>query len=125
MVEFVREAGWAIWPVFVFGGVSLLVAAFHAWRPRRERLALVIGSSIGTLLIACLGTVVGLQKSVEHIGKVAAESRWIFLLGLHEALNNLVAAFLIVAVTTCLATAGSYRRLRVRTSSPPSSVPSH
>ncbi len=122
MIDFVRRAGWAIWPVFIFGGVCLATAALHAYRPRRERLALVVGSGIGTLLIACLGTVVGLQKSVEHLGEVAAESRWIFLLGLHEALNNMVAAFLIVAVATCLATAGSYRRLRAPAQLPQTAV---
>ena len=115
MNEFVREAGFAIWPVLFFGGICLLNAGLHAFRPRRERLALVIGSGVGTLLIACLGTVVGLQKSVAPLADVAAETRWIFLLGLREALDNLVAAFAIVAIATALATLGSYRRARART----------
>jgi hypothetical protein len=112
MIDFVRAAGWAIWPVFFFGGVCLLAAARHAVRPRPERVALVVGAGIATLLVACLGTVVGLQASVAPLGEVAAESRWIFLLGLHEALNNLVAAFTIVALATALATFGSYQAAR-------------
>jgi len=112
MVDFVGAAGWAIWPVLLFGGVSVLAAASYAWTPLRERLSLVVGGSIGTLLIGCLGAIAGVQKSVAPLGEVPHEGQWIFLLGLQEALNGIVAAFVLVCIATVLATVGSYRRAR-------------
>lgn len=110
MIDFIREAGWAIWPVFVFGGFSLAVAIGHAMRPDPKRLVLVTGASIATLIMGALGTVIGIQYSVRYLDRVADAERWIFLVGLREALNCMVAAFVLVALSTAFATLGSYRR---------------
>lgn len=45
-----------------------------------------------TMMAGLFGTALGVQVSAEHIGEVDADERWIFLLGLRESLNNIVAA---------------------------------
>lgn len=108
-MDFIREAGFGIWPVMVFGAVAAALAASHALRPRPERMPLIVGASLMTLLFGALGTVLGIQMSVRYLDQVADADRWIFLVGLRESLNNLVAALLVIAVTCLLASLGAYR----------------
>jgi hypothetical protein len=111
-MEFIREAGWGIYPVFLFGAFALTIALRHALRPAREFVPGIVGSSLVTLLAGVLGTVTGLQHAVEFIGRLPPDRRWIFLIGLREALNNVVAAFTIVVLVSILAAVGSYRLAR-------------
>lgn len=108
-MDFIREAGLGIFPVMAFGAVAAALAASHALRPRPERMPLIVGASLLTLLFGALGTVLGIQMSVRYLDQVADADRWIFLVGLRESLNNLVAALLVVAVTCLLASLGAYR----------------
>jgi 4-amino-4-deoxy-L-arabinose transferase-like glycosyltransferase len=114
MSEFIHEAGWGIWPVLLFGGVTLGLAAYFAFRPRRSLLALVVGFGVGTVIAGCLGALTGIQNSVYHIQELDAAQRWIFLIGLRESLNNLVLAFVIVCLACLAATVGGYRMERSR-----------
>lgn len=108
-MEFIREAGWGIWPVLVFGSISLGLALHYAVRPRRSLFALVIGFSVATGLAGCLGTFTGVQNTVTN-----ATNTMIFFVGLRESLHNMVAAFVIITITCLLVTAGSYRMVRRR-----------
>lgn len=112
MVEFIREAGWGIYPVLLFGGVSLAVSLRYAIAPRRELLPLVIGFAVATVIAGLLGAVTGIQTTVRYVGEVAASERWLFLVGLRESLNNVVAALCIATIDALLATAGAYRFVR-------------
>lgn len=112
MIEFFRDAGWGIYPVLFFGLFSLAFSARHSVAPHTGMLPLVIGTGIATLLCGMLGTVTGLQVSVQYVSEVAADQRWLFLVGLREALNNMVAALVICALSTMMATAGSHRAAR-------------
>jgi hypothetical protein len=117
MIQFIQEAGWGFWPVAVFGAVSLFLALRYAIAPRRELLPLIIGFGVATVIAGLLGTVTGVQHSANYIMEVEADRRWIFLLGLRESLNNMVAALVVTAVTALAATVGSYRQVRKRWSS--------
>lgn len=117
MIQFIREAGWGIWPIAIFGAVSLFLALRYAIAPRRELLPLIIGFAVATVIAGLLGTVTGVQHSANHIMEVEVDRRWIFLLGLRESLNNMVAALVITTLTALAATAGSYRQVRQRWSS--------
>jgi hypothetical protein len=110
MLDFIREAGWGIFPVLIFGSLSLGVSVQYVRTRRRDVLALLCALSVLTLLAGALGTVTGLQTSARYIGNVAFEEKWIFLVGLRESLNNATAALIIVAVDAmlvCLALARS------------------
>jgi hypothetical protein len=110
MIEFIRDAGVpVVIPTLFFGLVAIVLAARYARRPSRPLLEIVIGSSIATMLMGFLGFVLGIQASARTIGQVAADERWIFLIGVKESLNNVVAALVMVLIVSLLATAGRYR----------------
>lgn len=109
MSVFIREAGWGIYPVLVFGLVGLVLALRHAAAPSKGQMALIIGFAVATVLMGALGTVTGLQASASHIGEVEQVGRT-FLFGMAESLNNLVAALLFATAHTLVGTYGAYRR---------------
>jgi hypothetical protein len=112
MGEILREAGWGAWPVMLFGLTSLTLAIRYAVKPQRRFLPLIIGFGVATILAGFLGTMTGLQHSVSHIEAVTPERRWIVLIGLREALHNMVMAFVIECVVTLVATVGGYRQVK-------------
>ena len=109
--NFVHEAGWGIFPVLFFGSASLAVALSYARAPRREALAVIVALGVLTCLMGCLGTVTGLQASALHIGDVGIDNKWIFLVGMREALNNMVAALMIVSLDALVVSVSLARRL--------------
>jgi hypothetical protein len=113
-MSFLTEAGWPIWPVLVFGASALALAISHALKPAPEKLPLIVGFGIATLIVGCLGTVVGIQRSIAGLSEVAPAQRWIVALGVRESLQDLVAALLFAAASTLATTVGSYRRARGR-----------
>lgn len=112
MKMFMMEAGWGIYPVLLFGGAALILALTYAARPRRSRYALVVGFSTATVLAGFLGALTGVQNTVLYVSKVVESERWLFLVGLRESLNNMVAAFVIVTFSCLLVTVGSFRGQR-------------
>jgi hypothetical protein len=110
MMMFIREAGWGIWPVLLFGVIGLALSLRYALTPAPRLLPLIVGFAVATIIVGCLGAVTGLQRSVGDLGRVLPERRWIFLLGLRESLNNVVAAFTTVGVVSLVAMVGGYRR---------------
>jgi hypothetical protein len=112
MMGFIRDAGFGIYPVLLFGMIGSIVAVRHAIAPSKDRQALLAGVAIATVLLGILGTVTGLQASASHIGEVAEPVK-IFLFGMAESLNNLVAALVFVTVHALLGTFGAYRHARV------------
>lgn len=105
MHMFIRDAGVVIWPVLVFGLLGLALVAWHAAAPRRDRLTLIVGVAIATLLFGVLGTVLGIQVSASAGGEF-------FLEGVRESLNNAVAALVFATLHTLGATYGTYRLTR-------------
>lgn len=117
--HFVREAGWGIYPVFVLGSASLVAALRYMRTPRADVLAVVVALGVVTCLFGVLGTVTGLQASVNYIGELGADEKWIFLVGLREALNNMVAALMIVCVDGLIVTGALSVRLLTKSASAP------
>jgi hypothetical protein len=111
-MEFVREAGFGILLVMAFGGASLVVSFRYALAPKRELLALVVGFATLTLLAGLIGAVTGIQRSASGYATATPPVSTLFLVGLRESLNNVVASLVIVSLDAMLATAGAYRRAR-------------
>lgn len=86
-MDIFREAGFAVYPILVFGVLSLRWAGQYA-RGRdgeaRFRWLVVLGL---TLAFGVLGSATGLQASVQYI--TTTPDKWLFLVGLRESLHNL------------------------------------
>ncbi len=107
--DFIRDAGWPIFPTLAFGIAALAVSIKMIDKPTEQLASLVRNLSCITLILGLFGTIVGLQHSVGAIEKVEPAMRWIFLLGLRETLNNLDAALLVLFPTMLCYTAGTFR----------------
>lgn len=108
-MDFIRDAGWGIYPVLFFGVFGVVVALRHATEPRRDRLALVAGLAIATVLLGMLGAVTGMQTSAAGYSAAGTPPLHLFLVGLREASNNMVAALLFAVLQTLVATYGTVR----------------
>ena len=95
--------------LFLFGVAALALSILYAARPVQRLLSLVVGFSVVTIIAGCLGAVSGVQHSVHYIGRVAADERWVFLVGLRESLNNVVVALAVVCVVSLITMVGSWR----------------
>lgn len=111
MLEFIRDAGYGIFPVLVFGAVALVVSIRYTVRPERRFLPLIIGFAIATLIAGTIGTITGMQTTFDYLAQSHSANPVILLEGLKESLNNIVAACLIVTLVAIVTTIGAYRRV--------------
>lgn len=109
MPDFILDAGFGIWPVLLLGLVTLALGVRHATDPRPERMPLIVGLGITTLLFGLLGTALGVQASARYIEDLSDAGRWVFVVGLRESLNNLVAGLALVIPAALATTIGSHR----------------
>ena len=108
MLSAIREAGWPIFPILGFGTSAVVLAIRHALEPRRGRLASIVGLTVLTVMLGLLGTSLGVMKAIEGVAE-NPDTRWLVIIGLKEALNNLVIALILAATATVLACAGATR----------------
>jgi hypothetical protein len=110
MIEFIHEAGYGIFPVIFFGIFGLVVSVRHASSPARERVPLVIGLALATILMGVLGAVVGVQTTARAL--MSEVPMRIFVFGLRESLNNMVAAFLFATIHALIGTYGTHKLVK-------------
>ena len=110
MIDFIHEAGYGIFPVIFFGIFGLVVSVRHASAPTRDRVPLVVGLALATVLMGILGAVVGVQTSARAM--MGDTPIRIFLFGLRESLNNMVAAFLFATIHTLIGAYGTHKLVR-------------
>ncbi|MFO0620608.1 MAG: hypothetical protein U0745_04360 [Polyangia bacterium] len=109
LIDFVREAGWPIFPTLAFGVAALVGSIKLIEKPTEQLAQLVRNLSVLTLLMGLFGTIVGLQTTVRAVESVEPAMRWIFVIGLRETLNNLDAALLVLLPTVICYTAGTFK----------------
>ena len=107
---YLNEAGPLIWLVLVAGIVALVMAALYAANRQRRQASAALAATAGTVIVALIATVTGFQRAVGPLGQVAAEERWIYLIGLQESLNNVVVALVLAFLVTVLLAIGTWRR---------------
>jgi hypothetical protein len=112
MGEFIREAGWGILPVLLFGGIAALVAVVFTATLRREALPLLGFFWVTTLLSGTLGTVIGLRGTLRK-GLTIPPERLLTIIadGALESSNNIVAALVIGIGVALVAGIGGFRLL--------------
>jgi len=113
MLNAIREGGWPMYVVLAVGVTSLTAAYRYSRDGRRDLLGLVLGLAAATLFAGVFGTVAGMMVSVDHIGEVPPDQRWIVLIGFKESLNNLALASVVVFGDALLLSRGQFRRGRL------------
>lgn len=96
MIDFIKMAGWGIYPVFIFGFSAVFVAVRHLMQQKKSQIVTAKWLMALTGMAGVLGTVTGLQMSSRHIHEIP--EKWIFLIGLDESLNNMVAAGVLIVI---------------------------
>lgn len=109
MSDMIREAGWPIYPIMIFGFCALAASMRHALMPQRSLMPLFLSFAAAKLVMGALGTALGVQQSARHIGEVPPEQRYVFLIGLSESLNCAAGALLLILPASLAAGIGSHR----------------
>jgi hypothetical protein len=102
--------GWGMYPTLVFGLFTIGVALWHAFRPDRRRVGLLVSLGLMTLISGTLGFVTGLIKTTTHLD--GAPDKSIALIGLGESLVNVAFALCLIMVAVIAATVGTWRLSR-------------
>ncbi len=106
---FIREAGWPIFPIMIFGAGALAAGIRHALVPQRSLVPMVLGLCVATAVMGLLGTALGVQHSIGGITDADPKYRWLVLVGLRESLNCFDGAFAFILPAALAAMTGSYR----------------
>jgi hypothetical protein len=105
-----RLGGWGMYPTLVAGLVLVGVAVWHAVKPDRGRVGVLVGLGIMTIVAGTLGFVTGVIATMSHV-KDAAD-RGVALVGLGESLHNVALALALIMLATIAGTVGAFRLRR-------------
>ncbi len=110
VLDFVREAGWPIYPVMGLGALTFFSAVRLFEKPTEQLAAVCRGLCVLTVVMAAIGTLLGVQVTIRAVEQVGPEMRWIFLVGLRESLNNLLAGLVLLIPSLALYVAARVRQ---------------
>jgi len=112
MVEAFKMGGFGMVPTAFFGLLLVAVAIRYATSPERRYVPLQVSLGIMTLASGGFGFVTGVIKSFQAMGEVAADKRWIWMLGVGESLHNVALAFGLLTAASIIAGVGAVRIAR-------------
>ena len=105
---FLGAAGLFAIPISLLGAVSIWFAIRSA-RGRASAMPLAIGAIFSTVIVGALGTVMGAQMALEHLATLAVEKRFLILIGIKEAMNDLVLSLFFALAAIAVLSFGAYR----------------
>jgi hypothetical protein len=109
-MDMIREAGWPVYIVLAFGGLSIVTSLRYAAAPRPDGARLVKYALLAMFVAATMGVVLGVQMSAKYIGDVEQPERLrVFLCGLRESLQNMALASAIGTFDAALLLVGVWR----------------
>ena len=109
MGQFLREAGWPIYPVLGLGLSGLVLSLRYSLFPQRSLRSLTLGLLAATLVMGVLGMLLGMQHAAEGLPEAPPDMKWIFALGFKEAANCLDGALLCVLPASLALGVGSWK----------------
>lgn len=116
MLTFIREGGFSMIPVILFGLTCLGLAVALAWRPSERKLALLRPMSLATIFMS----LAGLASNLAAVGHNCALRPGIadqpdlhkyVLLGVGESMAPVILGFSLLALSWMLSTIGLRKQL--------------
>ena len=108
MLDFIQSAGFGIYPVLAFGFAAVAFAFKFYQQPSDKRAATAKWLMALTVGAGVLALSTGVQRSAAAMP--TTDDKWIFLLGLNESLNNLLAAGVLVMIAMLVMLVGQARQ---------------
>jgi len=106
-MNFIKEGGWGMYPVLIFG-IATLIVAVRQLVDHSERRNLTALWTMGlTMAAGVLGTATGMQTSARFLHQTT--EKWLWFVGLQESLNNLVLAVVMVTIAMLMMLAAHLR----------------
>ncbi|XXF74977.1 hypothetical protein P2318_18055 [Myxococcaceae bacterium GXIMD 01537] len=119
MTDFFIAGGFGMYPTLLAGLCLLATCVQYARRPERRFVPLMLALGLFTLLAGGLGFITGLGSLLSYLASPAAPvGNTALLLGLREALNNIVLALMLTSLAVLFAAVGAYRLSRQLTLAP-------
>lgn len=109
MGAFLAASGPFAWVAYVLAVVAVVLAVQYLRTARRELVPAAISTAAGALLAGALCAVTGFQRAVGPLMDLAPDRRWLYLLGVSEALNGLAVALAACLLAALLLGAGGWR----------------
>jgi hypothetical protein len=113
MFQAFELGGWGMIPTFLFGTLMVASAVKYALNPERRFVPLLVSLGLMTLVMGTLGLVTGMIRCFLAMEHMPPDDRWIWMLGLGEALNNIGLALGLVGLGLVATTVGAFRVSRV------------
>lgn len=110
MSEFFQAGGVAMYPVLLFGFLSVASAVLSLLRPERRLLPLVATLGLTTAACGLLGSAVGIMVVFRYAPQAEAAVRpTVMALGVAESLTVVILALGLLVVTGLVAALGAWR----------------
>jgi hypothetical protein len=110
MLDAFKLGGSGMFATAICGLLLVAVALRYAVRPSPRTMPLLVSLGLVTLATGGLSFVVGLIKSCLAIDHAAPDMRWLWIVGMGEALHNVALA---LGLSTVAAVAASIGALRI------------
>jgi len=109
MLHAFELGGWGMYPTLIFGSLLVLAAVKYAMNPERRFVPLLVSLGLMTVVMGALGSVTGMIRCLLAMEQVKPDDRWIWMLGLGEALNDVGLALALVGMAMIATTIGAFR----------------
>ena len=117
MIEAFHLGGFGMFPTAIFGLMLIAASIRYAGSPERRFIPLQVSLGVMTLAAGGFGFVTGLIKSALAIEGAGPDHRWIWVVGMGEALNNVALALLLLTIAAIASSIGALRIARAPASS--------
>jgi hypothetical protein len=104
-----KIGGWGMWPTLICGILVIWAVIRYAINPEKRFLPLIISLELITFISGCLGFFTGVVASLSFIEGVAADKRYMVLIGIAESLYNLVFALVFNMLSVLIFAIGAWR----------------
>jgi hypothetical protein len=112
MIEMFREGGWGMWPILVFGLVSLVSAARYAWDMEVARLRFIVLVNVILVVASLHGMLLDVGAVFSHLtsdGFPQDKLTHVLLVGLKESTRPGAFAGILIVLSLCFVAVGLYR----------------